>query len=104
MTNPALIAIVELSTSVADRPFAVAQLRREQPIVRTIPGCLAFHVFASPETGTDITVLHEWVDQAAFDGYLASDVFARSGQVLRPLMTAPPSSRRYRVELIETVA
>ncbi len=76
----------------------------EQPIVKTMPGCIGFRVFPSIEINTDITVLHEWVDQACFDGYLASEAFARSGEVLRPMMTAPPSSRRYRVELIETVA
>jgi quinol monooxygenase YgiN len=103
MQTPALIAIVEFSTSDADRDVAVAQLEGEQPIVRTMPGCIGFRVFPSPERNTDITVLHEWVDQAAFDAYLASEAFARSGEVLRPMMTAPPSSRRYRAELIETV-
>ena len=67
-----------------------------------MPGCIGFRVFPSPEVVTDITVLHEWVDQAAFDAYLRSEAFARSGEVLPPMMIAPPSSRRYRVELIET--
>jgi quinol monooxygenase YgiN len=35
-------------------------------------------VSPSPEVVTDITVLHEWVDQAAFDAYLQSEAFARA--------------------------
>ena len=104
MTSPTLLAIVDFSTASADRSTAVAQLERERPIVRSMPGCLGFRVFPSAETDTDITVVHEWTDQSRFADYLASNAFARSGEVLRPLMTAPPSSRRFRVELIETVA
>lgn len=104
MTTPTFIAILDFATSVADRPTALAQLEREQPIVRAMPGCIDFRAFPSTESDTGIIVLHEWADQAAFDRYLASDAFARSGAVLRPMMTASPSSRRFRAELIETVA
>jgi quinol monooxygenase YgiN len=104
VTAPTLIAILDFSTSSADRSTAIAQLGREQPIVRSMPGCLGFRVFPSVETDTDITVVHEWTDQSRFADYLASEAFARSGEVLRPLMTGPPSSRRFRAELIETVA
>jgi quinol monooxygenase YgiN len=104
MTTPTLIAILDLSTSSADRSAAVAQLQREQPCVRSMPGCVRYRVFPSADTDTDITVVHEWTDPSSFADYLASDAFARSGEVLRPLMTAPPSSRRFRAELIETVA
>lgn len=104
MTTPRFIAIVDFSTSAADRPVAIAQLEREQPLVRTMRGCLGFRVFPSTETDTDVTVVHEWVDESRFADYVASEAFARSGDVLRPLMTEPPSSRRFRVELIEAVA
>ena len=104
MTTPTLIAILDFSTSAADRSTAVAQLERERPIVRSMPGCLNYRVFPSVEVETDITVVHEWADQSTFADYLASDAFVRSGEVLRPLMTAPPSSRRFRAELIATVA
>jgi quinol monooxygenase YgiN len=103
MTTPTFIAIVEFATSSANRSTAVDQLRREQPIVRSMPGCVNFGVFRSAETDTDITIVHEWTDPARFADYLASEAFARSGDVLRPLMIAPPSSRRFRAELIETV-
>ncbi len=69
-----------------------------------MPGCVAFRVFGGRENDTDITVLHEWVDQASFAEYLASAAFARSGEFLRPMMTGAPTSRRFQVELVETVA
>ena len=104
MTTPRFIAILDFSTLAADRAAAIAQLEREQPAVCAMPGCVAFRVFSSRQSDTDITVLHEWTDQASFDAYLASDAFARSGAVLRPMMTGAPSSRRFRAELVETVA
>ena len=105
MTTPSFIAILDFSTAAADRPAAIAQLEREQPIVSAMPGCVGVPgLLPADEDDTGITVLHEWVDQASFDGYLASDAFARSGEILRPMMTGTPSSRRFRVELVETVA
>ncbi|HET8969592.1 MAG TPA: antibiotic biosynthesis monooxygenase family protein [Candidatus Nanopelagicales bacterium] len=104
MTTPSFIAIVEFTVARADRPAALAQLESERRVVRAMPGCLGFRAFESVENDTDLTVLHEWVDRTAFDDYLASEAFARSGAVLRPLMTATPSSRRFQVELLDTVA
>ena len=103
-TAPSFIAILDFSTAATDRSAAVAQLDREQPTVNAMPGCIAFRVFCNRQNDTGITVLHEWIDQASFDGYLASDAFARSGEILRPMMTGTPSSRRFRVELVEMVA
>jgi quinol monooxygenase YgiN len=104
MTTPTFLAILDFSTAAANRPAAIAQLEREQPVVTAMPGCLAFRVFPDRLNGTSVTVLHEWADVASFEGYLASDAFARSGEILRPMMTGPPTSRRFRVELLETVA
>jgi quinol monooxygenase YgiN len=104
MTPPSFIAILDFSTAAADRPTALAQLEREQPVVTAMPGCVAFRAFADPHNDTDVTVLHEWIDKESFDRYVASDAFARSGEVLRPIMTGAPSSRRFRVELVEAVA
>lgn len=50
-----------------------------------------------------MTVVHEWVDQASFAAYLASDAFARSTAVLRPMVTDGPVSRRFRADLVESV-
>lgn len=98
------IAILDLDTAAADRPAALAQLDGERDRVRAMPGNLAFRVFASREDETHVTVLHEWEDEASFAGYLGSESFARSGEVLRPLLTGAPVSRRFRAELRETVA
>ena len=68
-----------------------------------MPGNLAFRVYASREDETAVTVVHEWADEASFARYTESDSFARSGVVLRPLMTGVPVSRRFRAELLETV-
>lgn len=97
------IAILDFTTHPDDRPRAMAQLAAEQPEVRPMPGCIGFRAFASPEDDGAITVLHEWQDESSFANYLASDAFARSGQVLRPLMSTSPLSRRFRAELLEAV-
>jgi quinol monooxygenase YgiN len=72
--------------------------------VRAMPGNVAFRIYASREDGTRITVVHEWEDQASFAAYLRSDSFARSGEVLRPIMAGAPVSRRFQAELLESVA
>lgn len=68
-----------------------------------MPGNINFRPFPDPFGSEGICVLHEWADQASFAAYGASEIFASSGRVLRPLMTNPPISRRLRVELVETV-
>lgn len=98
------IAILDLRTSAHDRPAALAQLDAERHLVRALPGCVDFRVFASSERDTDVTVLHEWEDEASFRAYLDSEPFARSGRIVRPLLTEPPLSRRFRSELVESVA
>ena len=99
-----LIAILDFSTAVGDRPAALAQLDGERDQIRIMPGNVAFRVYASRENETRITVIHEWDDEESFAGYLESDSFARSGKVLRPIMAGAPVSRRFHAELLETVA
>ncbi len=98
------IAILDFATTPEDRARALAQLEGERPRVRSMPGNIAFRVYASREDHRTVTVVHEWADQASFAGYLASDAFARSNAVLRPLVTDGPVSRRFRAELVESVA
>lgn len=98
------IAILDFSTDAADRPAALAQLEAERDQVRAMPGYVAFRVYASREDQIGVTVVHEWDDEASFGGYLGSDSFARLGEVLRPLMTGMPVSRRFRADLLESVA
>ena len=97
------IAILDFATAASDRPAALAQLDAEHMQIRAMPGNLAFRVYASREDETAVTVVHEWADEASFARYTESDSFARSGVVLRPLMTGAPVSRRFRAELLETV-
>lgn len=99
-----LIAILDFSTDPADRPAALAQLDTEHDQVRAMPGNLAFRVYASHQDPAGITLVHEWRDETSFHAYLGSDSFARSSAVLRPLMTGSPLSRRFRADLLETVA
>lgn len=98
------IAIVDFSVAGSDRPAALAHLDSERDQVRAMPGNVAFRVYASREDETRVTIIHEWDDAESFAGYQQSDCFARSGEVLRPMMTGSPVSRRFHAELVETVA
>lgn len=98
-----LIAVLDLRTAPADRAAALAQLDSERDEIRAMPGNLDFRVYAARDDEEAVVVIHEWADEPSFSGYLASDAFARSGAVLRPLVTAPPVSRRFRAALLETV-
>jgi quinol monooxygenase YgiN len=98
------IAIVDFSVAGTDRPAALAHLDSEREQVRAMPGNVAFRVYASREDETRVTIVHEWDDAESAAGYLQSDCFARSGEVLRPMMTGSPVSRRFHAELVETVA
>jgi quinol monooxygenase YgiN len=98
------IAVVDFSTAASDRPAALAQLDGERDEVRAMPGNLAFRVYISRDDQTGVTIVHEWEDEASFAGYLRSEAFRRSGEVLRPMMTGTPVSRRFHAELLETVA
>ena len=98
-----LIAVLDLRTSAADRAAALAQLDDEREEIRAMPGSLDFRVYAARDNDQDVTVIHEWADEASFAAYLSSESFARSGAVLRPLMSVPPVSRRFHASLLETV-
>ncbi len=98
-----LIAVLDLRTTAADRPAALAQLDRERGEIRAMPGNLDFRVYAARDDEESVTVLHEWADRPSFAAYLASQAFARSNAVLRPLVTEPPVSRRFGADLLETV-
>jgi len=98
-----LIAVLDLRTSAADRAVALAQLDSERDEIRAMRGNLDFRVYAARDDQEAVTVIHEWADEASFAAYLSSDAFARSGAVLRPMVTEPPVSRRFRAALLETV-
>ena len=98
------IAILDFKTAAADRPAALAQFDREGGRVRAMPGNIAFRVYAARENDTAVTVVHEWDDEASFADYLRSDSFAQSSKAIRPIMIGAPVSRRFRADLLETVA
>ena len=98
-----LIAVLDLRTSEADRPAALAQLDSEKEEIRAMPGNLDFRVYAARDDEEAVVVIHEWADESSFGGYLSSDAFTRSGAVLGPMVTAAPVSRRFRAALLETV-
>ena len=98
-----LIAVLDLSTTAADRAVALAQLDSERDEIRAMPGNLDFRVYAARDNEEGITVIHEWADEPSFAAYLSSEAFARSGAVLRPMVTQPPVSRRFSAALLETV-
>jgi quinol monooxygenase YgiN len=97
------IAVLDLRTTAADRPAALAQLDGERDEIRSMPGNIDFRVYADRQDPEAVAVLHEWADQPSFAAYLSSEAFARSGAVLRPMVTAPTISRRFRADLVETV-
>ena len=78
-----LIAMLDLRTTTADRPLALAQLDSEKDEIRAMPGNLDFRVYAARDDEGAVVVIHEWADETSFAGYLSSDAFARSGAVLR---------------------
>ena len=98
-----LIAVLDLRTTAADRPVALAQLDSEREEIRAMPGNLDFRVYAARDDEEAVAVIHEWADKQSFAAYLSSSAFARSGAVLRPLVTAPPVSRRFHAALLEMV-
>ena len=98
-----LIAIIDFDVAPAQRETALNQLLREVPAVREMKGNIGFRPYADPLVETRVTLVHEWESRQHFDAYLASPPFARSGEILRPMMTGTPVSRRFEASLIESV-
>ncbi|MEJ7636257.1 antibiotic biosynthesis monooxygenase [Aeromicrobium sp.] len=97
------IAVLDLRTASTDRAAALAQLDSERNEILAMAGNLDFRVYAARDDDGAVAVIHEWVDEPSFAAYLSSEAFARSGEMIRPLMTAPPVSRRFHADLLETV-
>ena len=98
-----LIAIVDFTVAPENRAAALATLLAEAPAVRSMTGNLAFQPYLDPVSAEAVRIFHEWQDAASFEAYTSSDAFKRSGQVLRPMMTGAPLSRRMSADLLETV-
>lgn len=99
-----LIATVDFSIAPENRAAAVVRLLQDGEAIRSMKGNLAFDVYVDPVNGRSVRVWHEWQDENRFRAYSASDTFKQLGLALRPLMLAPPVSRRMTADLLETVA
>lgn len=63
--------------------------------VGAMEGCKRFVPFEDLAVGSGFGILHEWGSEADFDRYLASEAFSALGQAIRPLVIAPPVSKRF---------
>lgn len=97
-----LIAHVHFTVAASDREEALSILLNETKSVRNMNGCVTFMPFANANNDTGLSVLHEWVSKEDFSAYASSTEFAKIGNVLRPMMTAPPVSKRFDATPIET--
>lgn len=98
-----LIAHVFFTVASEQRQQALDTLIEEAPIVRAMDGCCTFAPFADPTDPQKIGIVHEWDNADGFAAYAASPGFAKMGQMLRPMMTAAPVSKRFDARLLETV-
>jgi Uncharacterized conserved protein len=85
------------------RRRALEILLAEAEAVRAMPGCRAFVPFLDPTGAGTLGVLHEWESADDFSAYAASPTFVATAALLRPMMVAPPVSRRFDARLAETV-
>jgi len=92
------IAHLTFTVDTAATQQALATLVAAAPSVRAMPGCHAFLPFADPTVEGGLGLIHEWESADAFASYLASPGFAQLNAALRPLMTAPPLSKRFEAE------
>lgn len=79
---------------------ALDRLLAEVATVRRMTGCRAFIPFADPTVDGGLGVLHEWDTADDFAGYLSSPGFAAVNEILRPMMTSAPVSRRFDADLV----
>lgn len=80
---------VEADFATADLDTAIALFTDQADEVRAIAGCKHYAVYPR-STKDGIAILQHWETMAAFETYRLSEIFAKLGQGLRPLMTAPP--------------
>lgn len=96
-----LVALVDFTVQAHQREAALETLLQSVDAVSAMPGCITYRPYTAPADPTMVCAVHEWETASDFAAYIGSDVFAGLGAKLRPMMTAPPSSRRYSAELLE---
>lgn len=97
------IAHVFFKVRADERDAALDTLVAGAAAVRAMPGCSIFLPFLDPTDAEVIGVIQEWETDGDFAAYVSSSTFAANAAILRPLMTAPPVSRRFDATLAETV-
>ncbi len=90
-----IIAHILFSVSAANRELAIDTLNREANAIRTMQGCVTFLPFLDPANSQTVGVLHEWESSEDFEAYIASSSFKTIGEILHPIMTSPPQSKRF---------
>lgn len=97
------IAHVTFTVAPQHQTLALNTLLAEVPVVRQMQGCLAFIPFIDPTVAGGLGIVHEWESDDAFAVYIGSPGFAAVNAVLRPIMTGAPVSRRFDVDMLDTV-
>ncbi len=98
-----LIAHVYFTVAAAERQKALDTLLAEALTVRAMKGCQRFVPFLDPTSPDGLGILHEWDREEDFAAYTSSPGFTDVGQVLRPMMTGAPVSRRFDARPLQTV-
>lgn len=96
-----LIAHVTFIVAQENSRKALNALVAEADQVRAMLGCITFIPFQDATDPQKVGVIHEWETQQDFEGYTSSTEFARVGQILRPMMLAPPVSHRFDATLLK---
>jgi quinol monooxygenase YgiN len=98
-----ILALIDFEVAQDARDAALECLQPLLREARSFEGNRSYRVFTSSDSLTHVGMAHEWDTLEHFNAYTASTLFSRIGQVMRPIMTTPPVSRRMRTEVIEEV-
>jgi quinol monooxygenase YgiN len=94
-----ILITVEATLAPNDLGNAITLFDEQANEVRMMDGCKHYALFRNV-AGDGIAILQHWETIEAFDTYKASDIFAKLGQSLRPLMSAIPVTHVARVDNI----
>jgi quinol monooxygenase YgiN len=96
------VAIVDFYVAPESRSTALDTLLSGKDAIRAMEGKMTYRPHTDPTDDTHVGIVQEWSGEAAFNAYLASPEFGGLKETLFPLMTAPPSSRLYNAEAVES--
>lgn len=89
-----LIVTVDATVPAADQTDVIAFLNEKAETIRKLPGNLSFRTMSGEAAGK-VTVLQEWTDAAAFDGYRNHPVYGELNAGLGPKLIEPPAIRQF---------